>query len=110
MKELKRCPCGEIPEELIIIFYDDSDTWGHVYSECCAQWEVEFRNNGAAGDKSYELAVEAWNEAPRATDRIADLSEKLDQAIDLLDAGERAWLLAQWMQTNEGQNIYTQAF
>lgn len=31
-----------------------------------------------------------------ASKRIKDLSKMLEQAMDLLDAKERAWLLAQW--------------
>jgi len=34
----------------------------------------------------------------KALERIRDLDKKLDQAIDLLDSQQRAFLLNEWMQ------------
>lgn len=66
MPELKRCPCGEIPEHLCIEGPDYSK-YAYVAGSCCGMWSVEFRNQYARipGDEAMQRAVEAWNAAPR---------------------------------------------
>jgi hypothetical protein len=70
MTSLKRCPCGEVPEELII---RDGDThaFKRISGSCCARWTVELVV-ATVGAKATEEAVyksckKAWNDAPRGT-------------------------------------------
>lgn len=66
MKDLKECPCGKTPKKLFIVSADKADKYAYVSSaDCCGEWEIEYRNDYKVGDESYELAVEAWNRAPR---------------------------------------------
>ncbi len=67
MNELKPCPCGQIPNDISIEDAGQGGKWAWVSGDCCAEWAVEFRTQYEEGIKLYDLAVEAWNEAPRAT-------------------------------------------
>ena len=66
MVELKGCPCGKVPEALVIEG-QNRQKWQHVAGTCCGTWEVEFRTsyypNGSP--ELMELAIAAWNDAPR---------------------------------------------
>jgi len=66
MGELKPCPCGKIPSELHIIG-EDRQKWQYVSGGCCSTWEIEFRSfyNPTGSEELMELAIEAWNNAPR---------------------------------------------
>lgn len=68
-KELELCPCGKTPEGLYIADAGQGGKWAYVYGDCCNVWEIEFRTeyNALESDKCMALAIEAWNEAPRAT-------------------------------------------
>jgi hypothetical protein len=68
-KELARCPCGQIPTDLIITNAGQGGKWGNVSGNCCGTWEIEFRTSYFLFDsvKCKHLAIEAWNDAPRAT-------------------------------------------
>lgn len=63
--ELKQCPCGKVPERLTLVGQGNYQRWRYLTCPC-GDWEMEYRNNYSAGDDSYELAVQAWNNAARA--------------------------------------------
>lgn len=63
--ELKPCPCGTTPEKLVLDGPPRSK-WMYVSGQCCGEWNVEFRTDWAPDAECYRLAVEAWNDAPRA--------------------------------------------
>lgn len=68
MSNLEQCPCGRQPPKLLV---DGSDRakWAYVTGDCCGEWHIEFRNQYAPipSDESMQLAVDAWNAAPRGT-------------------------------------------
>lgn len=68
MSNLKRCPCGQGPGQLVVVPSVSGSKWAYVYGACCAEWEIEFRikNLELESDECMESAVEAWNAAPRA--------------------------------------------
>ena len=67
--EIKQCPCGKIPDKLIISPEDGSITpkWASVSGDCCGDWEISFRNqyHPISGNRSQQIALEAWNAAER---------------------------------------------
>lgn len=67
MSELKICPCGKIPRNLLINGLDYSK-WAYVSGDCCGIWEVEYRNNYHKLDstEAMEAAKTEWNNADRA--------------------------------------------
>lgn len=61
------CPCGQIPEDLIIEVAERAK-YGLVMGDCCGAWSVEFRNGYQKDpDVTNRLAATAWNSAPRAS-------------------------------------------
>ena len=68
MEELKPCPCGETPKELSISDAGQGGKWANVSGDCCGEWTIEFRTTYKALDSAecMRLAIEAWNESPRA--------------------------------------------
>lgn len=61
---LERCPCGEVPD--VVGVSDGGGRWAYAVGDCCGEWEIEFRTHSADGAELQELAVLAWNSAPRA--------------------------------------------
>ena len=68
MEEAKKCPCGQTPLHLHVVDNGQGTKYASVYGSCCGEWLIEFSANYKALDSKecYELAVKAWNEAPRA--------------------------------------------
>lgn len=65
--ELKPCPCGETPTELLIdVDENQGYKYAHTYGDCCNEWSIEFRSQYKQGDELMSLAVQAWNDSPRA--------------------------------------------
>jgi hypothetical protein len=64
--KLARCPCGEVPERLLIVPIQ-SAKWAMVCGSCCGDWHVEFCTEYKALDspECTVLAAQAWNDAPR---------------------------------------------
>lgn len=64
-KELKRCPCGKTPDHLCVD--GDRSKWAYTYGDCCGEWNIEFRSNHfpSGSIELKELALKAWNGAPR---------------------------------------------
>jgi hypothetical protein len=62
---LAPCPCGVVPENLLIEMPERAK-YGRTMGDCCGEWSVEFRN-GYTTDPNLttERARRAWNEAPR---------------------------------------------
>lgn len=62
------CPCGNTPKELYVTDAGQGGKWAWVYGGCCGEWHIEFRAeyNDPESEKCKELALEAWNAAPRA--------------------------------------------
>jgi len=69
--ELAACPCGKIPPSLCITDAGQGSKWANASGNCCNDWYVEFRTQYYALDSAecMALAIEAWNEAPRAADK-----------------------------------------
>ena len=67
MTELKRCPCGEIPERLVLEDANQGRKWAWASGSCCTGWYVEFCTGYHPIDSKecIDYATEAWNEAPR---------------------------------------------
>lgn len=65
---LKQCPCGKTPESLSIVDNGQGSKWASIYPSCCGEWSIEFRTNYELlhSKDCMDLAVNAWNEAPRA--------------------------------------------
>ncbi len=68
---IKPCPCGRIPDQLYIA-PGNSSKYALVSGCCCREWIVEFRINSfrlnsldIESDEAMELAIAAWNSAPR---------------------------------------------
>lgn len=63
---LKKCPCGKYPDELVIEA-GNCCKWSFVYGNCCGSWLVEFRSDckDLDSEEIYGLAVDAWNYNPR---------------------------------------------
>jgi len=66
-EELKPCPCGKTPKNLIITDAGQGGKWANVYGECCAEWMLEFRTDyhRLDSDECMELAIKWWNDATR---------------------------------------------
>jgi hypothetical protein len=64
-RQLQPCPCGTIPENLVIEVRERAK-YGLVSGSCCSEWHVEFRN-GYTDDNALTTsrAADAWNQAPR---------------------------------------------
>lgn len=78
MKNLKPCPCGEIPNSLLVA--DNGAKWAYAYGDCCNEWHIEFRTmyHPIESEECIALAIEAWNEAKRSA---AEQLRALDFAI-----------------------------
>ena len=65
--QLKPCPCGKIPKELNIYGDFDGAKWAYVSSDCCGDWELEFRTQYSAweSEECKQYALERWNGAKR---------------------------------------------
>ena len=65
--KLNPCPCGQTPTKLDIIG-ENQAKWSYVSGNCCGEWSIEFRANYMRMHdlKLIKLAVQAWNDAPRA--------------------------------------------
>lgn len=60
-----RCPCGEVPTDLIISMPRGSKI-ATVQGNCCAVWSMEFMAGFPKNESDLQLrAMAAWNEAPR---------------------------------------------
>jgi len=67
MTELKRCPCGKIPEKLQIYQHGFSSKYAQVYGSCCGFWETEFWLNylDPNSPEALKQAEKEWNNTPR---------------------------------------------
>lgn len=65
--KLAPCPCGMIPDKLIITDNGHGAKWAIAAGSCCGDWMIEFRTNYEPfeSDKCMELAITAWNTNPR---------------------------------------------
>ena len=59
------CPCGEVPEDLIIRVPQGSK-YGTVAGQCCGDWVLEFKAGYPKSNEELSNQAEvAWNAAPR---------------------------------------------
>ena len=67
MTELKRCPCGQVPEYLDITPSASGYKWAVITPNCCGQWDSEIKVQGLPldSDDVHGYAIETWNELPR---------------------------------------------
>jgi hypothetical protein len=65
-KRLKKCPCGQVPEDLTLCS-GACTSWGYAAGNCCNEWSIEFRLGTARIDspEASALARAAWDQAPR---------------------------------------------
>jgi hypothetical protein len=65
MQNLKPCPCGKIPDTLLIA--DNGAKWAYAFGDCCNEWHIEFRTayNPIDSKECMARAVTAWNLADR---------------------------------------------
>ncbi len=65
--DLAPCPCGQVPEKLIVEYSGQGSKWAMVNGYCCGEWNIEFRTyyEPLDSEKIMRLAREAWNAAPR---------------------------------------------
>lgn len=90
MKTLKPCPCGEIPESLLVV--DNGSKWAYVCGNCCNEWHIEFRTmyHPIESEECMKLAVEAWNLANRgAAEHITALDASPQEAQKDEPSGSR---------------------
>jgi hypothetical protein len=68
LRPLLCCPCGVTPNKLHIVDNGQGGKWANCSGDCCGEWTIEFRTNYEKLNTAacYELAVRAWNEAPRS--------------------------------------------
>lgn len=68
---MKPCPCGKTPNELHVTDAAQGGKWAFASGDCCGEWNIEFRTeyNIIGGEACAELAIIAWNDTPRASDR-----------------------------------------
>ena len=70
MTQLKKCPCGKTPTRLHLYDVGQGWKWVQAYGDCCGEWHIEFKGNysdpSKDGGELFDLAIEAWNEAPRS--------------------------------------------
>jgi hypothetical protein len=66
-EKLAPCPCGQIPESLCINDNGQGYKWAMTSGSCCGEWNIEFRTNylGINSKECMDLAISAWNNAPR---------------------------------------------
>ena len=63
---LKRCPCGQVPNSLIIQELELGSRYKRAVPDCCKAWHIEFRVGYTKEDQEImRLAKEAWNALPR---------------------------------------------
>lgn len=64
---MKPCPCGKVPDRLIIEAEIDTPKWARAVCPHCGEWNIEFRAQYAhkASPEIMAWAIAAWNEAPR---------------------------------------------
>ena len=65
MIELKKCPCGKTPKSIGSYQSGGGYKWAFAHPSCCGEWNIEYRTQYSSGEELLELAVEAWNNAPR---------------------------------------------
>lgn len=65
--KIKQCPCGSYPKYLSLRYNGQGGTWAEGMCDQCGEWSIEFRTryHGLDSDEAQELAIEAWNSAPR---------------------------------------------
>ena len=66
-KQIKPCPCGAIPKELLLYDANQGSKYAFVQGDCCGEWMIEFRSNylDLESDECKELALLAWNGSSR---------------------------------------------
>lgn len=67
MSELKKCPCGEIPDSLHIIDTGNRSKYADAMCDKCGEWKIEFRTKSLSLDSKTceQLANDSWNDATR---------------------------------------------
>lgn len=64
--KLMPCPCGEVPDGLMIELGGERAKTGYVTGSCCFGWRIEFLNQYEPDQEAQLIkARKAWNEAPR---------------------------------------------
>lgn len=64
--EIRPCFCGATPSQLAITETSLSSKYAWAACEWCGEWSIEFRTNYSQDSAELQqLAVKAWNCAPR---------------------------------------------
>ena len=94
MTRLKPCPCGKVPERMIITTnrWSEYGQWEYVYGSCCKAWiiEAEMLWEPPGSDEAVQRATRAWNEAVRMpqTNWVNEAYAKLGFERDNMDPGD----------------------
>ncbi len=61
------CPCGKVPEYLLIDHNGKGPLWAVVSGDCCGEWAIEFNTKRyhRTSVECGKLSIQAWNDAPR---------------------------------------------
>lgn len=54
-----------MPRTLAVNQETEYNKWAYCGCPECGEWEIEFRANYKAGQELMDLAIAAWNRAPR---------------------------------------------
>ena len=67
MTDLKRCPCGKVPERVSITDQGSGSRYRVGIPNCCDEWMFEFRCDyqHQGTPEELTLAEDAWNNMPR---------------------------------------------
>ncbi len=102
MTKLKKCPCGEVPSELIIVDAMKGGKWAYVYGSCCSLWMIEFNTlyYDVISDRCMDFAIKNWNATEREesflANEVAELKHEIEWFKDRLS--ELGWVES----TNKG--------
>ena len=83
MSDLKPCPCGKIPTDLVVEFLDDQDVV-LFHGGCCAWAMIEPWGDSRTKSQVRDTIQAKWNAAKRKTivDLIVDLANEERSFID----------------------------
>ncbi len=82
--KLKKCPCGEVPDELIIFDSGHGGKWAYVHGSCCSLWMIELNTlyYDVSSDRCMDFAIEYWNDAEREESLLVNEVAELKQEIE----------------------------
>jgi hypothetical protein len=88
---LEKCPCGRIPDHLVIVPGGQGEKYRLAVGSCCGEWHVEFPSHYKDPDECMAFAVQAWNCAARtkASAAVTRLEEQVRELQARLSLAEK---------------------